>query len=131
MAIKISNTTVIDNSRNLTNIGTVAAAGDVTLSSTGAIKVPAGTDGQRPGSPSNGMLRYNSDDGSFEGYAAGAWGAIGGSGAEAGGAILVNTDTATESYSMPSGSNGFSVGPLTVANGVSVTVASGQRWVVI
>lgn len=54
-----------------------------------------------------------------------------GSGAQAGGAINVNTTTATESYTFPSGTNGFSVGPVTVANGVTVTVASGQRWVVI
>ena len=68
MAIKVSNTTVIDDSRNLTNIGTVGAAGDVTLSSTGHIKVPVGTEAQRTGSPAAGMFRYNSTAGAFEGY---------------------------------------------------------------
>jgi len=130
MAIKISNTTVIDNSRNLTNIGTIAASGDVTLSSSGSIKVPSGTEAERPGSPAAGMIRYNSDAASFEGYTT-EWGSIGGGGQEAGGAILTNTDTATETYEFPSGTNGFSVGPITVSDGVSVTVASGNRWVVI
>jgi hypothetical protein len=52
-------------------------------------------------------------------------------GARAGGAILVNSNNITESYVFPSGYNGFSVGPVTQANGVTVTVPSGQRWVVI
>lgn len=56
---------------------------------------------------------------------------IGGSGNKAGGAIVVNTTTATESYTFPSGTNGFSVGPVAIASGVTVTVSSGQRWVVI
>ena len=51
--------------------------------------------------------------------------------AKAGGAIVVNNDQATVSYTIAAGTNGFSVGPITVASGVTVTVASGQRWVVI
>lgn len=50
---------------------------------------------------------------------------------QAGGALIVNTTTATVSYTVPSGSNAFSVGPITVASGITVSVASGQRWVVI
>jgi hypothetical protein len=57
--------------------------------------------------------------------------AVGGGGAQAGGAIVINETTASESYTFPSGVNGFSVGPVTVASGVTVTVTSGQRWVVI
>lgn len=101
-----------------------------TSASTDAMLMPSGTTAERPGTPSNGMLRYNSDDGLFEGYADGEWGAIAGVG-EAGGAIIVNTTTASESYTFPSGTNGFSVGPITISDGVAVTVASGQRWVVI
>jgi hypothetical protein len=51
--------------------------------------------------------------------------------AKAGGAIVVNNTTASVSYTIDAGTNGFSVGPITVASGVTVTVASGQRWVVI
>lgn len=39
------------------------------------VQVPGGTTAQR-GSGVNGKLRYNSDTGTFEGYANGAWGAI-------------------------------------------------------
>ena len=53
--------------------------------------------------------------------------AIGGGGQ----AILVNQSTATSNYTLNSNCNGFSVGPVTVANGVSITVGSGSRWVTI
>ena len=64
------------------------------------------------------------------GASAGEWADAGGV-SEAGGAIIANTTTASESYTFPSGTNGFSVGPITVSNGVTISVASGQRWVVI
>lgn len=65
---------------NLTATGNLSATGDITFSATTAAKLPGGTAAQRPGSAVNGMIRYNSDDGSFEGYAGGEWGAIGGGG---------------------------------------------------
>lgn len=51
--------------------------------------------------------------------------------AKASGALLVNTTTVSESYVLPSGSNAFSVGPITIADTYTVTVSAGQRWVVI
>jgi hypothetical protein len=47
---------------------------------TGAIKLPVGTELQRPGSPAAGQLRFNDDSDEFEGYDGTAWGAIGGGG---------------------------------------------------
>jgi hypothetical protein len=58
--------------------GTVVADG-LTVDGTGAIKVPVGTEAQRP-TPATGQLRFNSDATSFEGYDGSAWGAIGGGG---------------------------------------------------
>jgi hypothetical protein len=49
----------------------------------------------------------------------------------ASGALTVNTTTVSESYVLPSGSNAFSVGPITIADSYTVTVSAGQRWVVI
>lgn len=106
------------------------STGDGTFSGTGQVKVPAGTTAERSGSPVNGMLRYNSETGQFEGYASSAWGSIGGGG-QAGGAILINETTATQSYTIASGENGLSVGPVSVASGVTITVSSGQRWLVL
>ena len=45
--------------------------------------------------------------------------------------LVVNSATVSASYSLPSGSNAMSVGPMTIASGQSVTVSSGQRWVVL
>jgi len=47
------------------------------------------------------------------------------------GALVVNATTVTENYTVESGTNAQSVGPITVASGVAVTVASGQRWLVV
>ena len=47
------------------------------------------------------------------------------------GAVLLNASTVTVSGTIASGQNGFSVGPLTINSGVSITVTSGQQWVVI
>lgn len=45
--------------------------------------------------------------------------------------IVLNNTTISASYTFPSGANGFSVGPITVSSGVTVTVPSGQIWKVI
>jgi hypothetical protein len=51
--------------------------------------------------------------------------------AKASGALIVNTTTVSENYTVPTGSNAFSVGPITVSSGYAVTVSSGQRWLVL
>ena len=45
--------------------------------------------------------------------------------------IVVNSSTVSADYTIASGTNGFSIGPITVASGITVTVASDQQWVVI
>lgn len=55
----------------------------------------------------------------------------GGGGAEAGGAIYENTQTISANYTITTGKNGFSVGPMTIASGVTVTVPSGSRYVIM
>ena len=42
-------------------------------STTGAIQIPVGTTAQRPASPSQGMIRYNTTTSHFEGYDGSAW----------------------------------------------------------
>ena len=51
----------------------------------------------------------------------------GGSGAKANGCIYENSRVVTSNYTM--NKSGFSVGPVTVATGAAVTVATGERWV--
>ncbi len=45
--------------------------------------------------------------------------------------IIVNSQTISASYTIAAGTNAMSTGPVTVASGQSVTVASGSRWVVL
>jgi hypothetical protein len=45
--------------------------------------------------------------------------------------IFTSTNSITTSYTIPSGSNAMSVGPLTIAPGQTVTVPTGSRWVII
>jgi len=47
------------------------------------------------------------------------------------GALVVNATTVTDNYTVESGTNAQSVGPITIASGITVTVASGQRWMVV
>ena len=44
--------------------------------------------------------------------------------------IVVNSATVNENYTIPSGSNAMSAGPITVASGIVVTVPSGSTWVI-
>jgi len=46
------------------------------------------------------------------------------------GPILESYQTISSNYSLTSGSNGFSVGPVSVATGVAVTVPTGQVWLI-
>ena len=111
------------------NAGTATVPNNLIFSGTGTITTPSGTTAQRPGSPGEGMLRYNSELDEFEGYADSAWGSIGG-GASAGGAIYENTQTITANYTMTTGTNGHSVGPITINSGIVVTIPSGSSWLV-
>ena len=111
--------------------GGTVIAGEVTNTATSAFQIPVGTDGQRP-TAATGKIRYNTTIGKFEGYAASSWSSLGG-GATGGGSDEIfaqNGQTVTTSYSIPSGKNAHSVGPITVSSGVTVTIPSGSRWVV-
>lgn len=107
-------------------------SGNVELTGTGYLDLPVGTTAQRPGTPSAGMIRYNSTLGQFEGYTT-AWGSIGG-GATGGGSDRVfneNDQTVTTSYSITSGRNAVSAGPVTINSGITVTIPSGSNWAIV
>ena len=112
---------------------TLAASGAVSFTGTGVMLIPKGTTAQRPLSPANGEMRYNTDTGQFEGYQGGAWGQLGGGATGGGGdeVFVENSTTVTTSYTLTTGKNASSVGPITINSGATVTVPSGQRWVVL
>lgn len=55
-------------------------------------------------------------------------GATGGGGDQV---FVQNQGIVTTSYTLPTGFNAESVGPITINSGITVTVPSGQRWVVL
>lgn len=138
-AVAITGGTITGTTINNSSIGattpstgaftTLGVSGLASFTSTGSMLVPKGTTAQREVSPADGYFRYNTDIDSFEGYVDGAWGGVGG--AQAGGVIYENSTVISANYTLTTGKNGFSVGPITINAGVTVTVPSGQRWVVL
>jgi hypothetical protein len=111
----------------------VDITGKLTLSGTGAAKLNVGTTAQRPVAPVNGDIRYNSDTAKYEGYSGSAWGQLGG-GATGGGAdtiFVLNGQTVTVDYTIPTGFNASSVGPITIADGITVTLPASSNWVIL
>ena len=184
--VQFNNSGVLGASANLTWNGTtlavtgaLTASTDSAFTSTGALQISKGTTAQQPGSPTTGMLRYNSTTNEFEGYSGSspAWKSVGGSAISndtstssniypllaaatsgtaqnvytsnakllykpstgefsstvlnASNGIVVNSATISTSYTVASGSNAMSAGPVSIASGQSVTVSSGSRWVVV
>jgi hypothetical protein len=66
-------------------------------------------------------------------YKVGVWGQIGGGATGNGGdqIFVENGQTVTSSYQIPASKNASSVGPITINSGVSVTVPSASRWVIL
>jgi len=177
-----------------TLLSSLTVSGNILMTGTGAIDIAAGTTAERPGSPSSGMLRFNTTSGEFEGYDGSAWGDIGGSAGNAStvtiadessdttcfplfataatgdlglksgsnltfnsatgqlsatsyvgdgssltgvssqvadGCVTENSLTISNNYTMTTNKSGFSVGDITVANGVTVTIPSGSRYVIL
>ena len=112
----------------------VSGTGFVAQSSaTGSAYMPAGTTGERDGSPSAGYLRFNSTLAKFEGYNGTAWSSVGG-GATGGGSddiFIENGQTVTTNYTISTNKNAMSTGPITINSGITVTIPSGSNWVVL
>lgn len=102
-------------------------------SDTGAAIIPVGTTAQRDGTPQTGYIRYNTTLVRYEGYYGTAWAELGG------GAVGGNTDkifylndkTVTTNYTVPADKNAMTAGPITIADGVTVTVSDGATWTIV
>jgi hypothetical protein len=113
--------------------GTPTFSGNGTYSSTGFLLIPKGTTAERPVSPVNGEIRYNTDTSQFEGYQGGAWGQLGGGATGGGGneVFVENSRAVTVNYTLSTGKSASSVGPIEIASGVTVTIPVDERWVIL
>jgi hypothetical protein len=66
-----TNLLALDVTNSRVGIGTASPATTLHVSATDALRLPSGNTAQRPGSPANGDIRYNSTTGAVEGYAGG------------------------------------------------------------
>lgn len=102
-------------------------------SDTGAAQLPSGETDERPTSPANGYMRYNTDLQSYEGYAEGAWGSIGG-GARGGvgnSVFYENDADVNVDYTITAGKNAMTAGPVTIADAVVVSIPDGSNWSIV
>jgi cytoskeletal protein CcmA (bactofilin family) len=116
-------TTLTGNNANL--------SGQVNMTSTGAVLVPAGTTAERP-TAASGQFRFNSSLTRFEGYNGTNWGTLGG--ATGGGNDQVfyeNGQNVTTDYTIAGTKNAMSAGPITIDGGATVTVDTGANWVIV
>ena len=124
----------------LDNLGHVVAAnpvmtGDVSMNSTGFLKIPVGNASQQPGqsgapAAAAGQFRYNSTTQQFEGYTT-SWGAIGGGGGATGGGTEAifheNENQMDQNYTIGDGTSNINAGvfgPLTI--NATLTIPAGS-----
>jgi len=135
--LNVTGATIFENTAEFTEDTEFAAdvtiAGRLSLTGTGAAKLNVGTTSQRPASPVDGDIRYNTTTLKYEGYSAGSWGQLGG-GATGGGSDQIfnlNGQTVNVDYTIPTGYNASTVGPITIAEGITVTVPDNSNWVIL
>jgi hypothetical protein len=108
-----------------TSWGTISAGASITNDTTTATNVYPLFAAATSGTPttiytSNAKLLYKPSTGDLQSSAV-----------TASNGIFVNAATVTASYTVASGNNASSAGPLLVDSGITVTVASGGRWVIV
>ena len=96
------------------------------------IKLPVGTTGTRP-TGETGLVRFNTDRNQFEGYNNTAWSGIGDQpvGGGTNRVFFENDIVMTDNYTITSGRNAMSAGPITVTPGVTLTIPSGSVYTIV
>tara|TARA_Y100000004_G_scaffold34163_1_gene36429 strand:- start:11923 stop:12339 length:417 start_codon:yes stop_codon:yes gene_type:complete len=114
------------------------------LNQNSVLRVPSGTTANRPTGVSVGTIRFNTDNDAAEIYKAddgtgnAGWASISGGGPSLGSDSIIRTNPTTISENITIGptagdefANGMSAGPITIANGYTVTIESNGSWSVV
>jgi hypothetical protein len=110
-----------------TIIGAKTALGIISNANDGTL-VESGTTAQR-GSATQYKIRFNIDTGSYEGANGAVWAGIGGGARND--VFFVNKNTVTVDTTIAAGENAMSAGPITIADGVTVTIDDNATWTVV
>lgn len=96
------------------------------------IKLPVGTTASRP-TGETGLVRFNTDRNQFEGYNNSAWAGIGDQpvGGGTNRLFFENDIVMTTNYTITTGKNAMSAGPITVNPGVVLTVPAGSTYTIV
>lgn len=124
-------------STDFADVWPISITGSATLavpqdSGTGAAQLPSGTTGQQP-TGAAGKMRFNTTLNKAEIHNGTAWGSVGG-GATGGGnddVFYENAQVINTNYTLTTGKNAMTAGPITINNGVTVTVPNGSVWSIV
>lgn len=100
-------------------------------STTGSIKTPSGTIADRDVTPEPGYFRFNTETVAFEGYDGTEWKGIGSGGGSINDIFYENGQLVDENYTISSDRNAMTAGPVTVDDGITVTIEDGATWIVL
>lgn len=124
---------IVNNTSGNLVFKTTAGGTPATLTVPTASQIIAFSDGTNTYTADDSAFHYNSGTGLFEGFNGTAWVPVTG-GATGGGndqIFFQNGQAVTTSYSIPSGKNAMSAGPITVNSGITVTTPSGSVWTIV
>jgi len=114
------------------------------LNQDSVLRLPSGTQANRPSGVSPGSIRFNTDTDAAEiyksddGTGSPGWAAVSGGGPALGADSIIRTNPTTIEENITVGptagdefANGMSAGPITIASGYTVTVETGGSWSVV
>lgn len=111
--------------------GSLFVSGNVSFAENQVLVFPYGTTAARPNG-STGMVRYNTSLNRFEGFAT-TWGPLGGgaTGGPGDDVFYENSQNVTQDYTITTGKNAMSAGPIAINANVTVTIPSNSVWTIV